>query len=90
MEKKARTTYPSSPPDIIGPQIGLPEGILQGKSAAEFIRHLARDFAGHRPSLAIGGGSAEAHDNGSFNMQAIYALNHLVGSVGSPGGGLGF
>ena len=77
---------PEFDPDVIGPQIGLPDGILQGKSAAEFIRHLARDFAGHRPSLAIGGGSAEAHDNGSFNMQAIYALNHLVGSVGSTGG----
>ena len=73
-------------PEIIGPQIGLPEGILHGKSAAEFIRHLARDFAGHGPSLAIGGGSAEAQDNGLFNMQAIYALNHLVGSVGTTGG----
>ena len=77
---------PEFDPDIIGPQIGLPEGILKGKSAAEFIRHLARDFASHGPSLAIGGGSAEAHDNGLFNMQAIYALNHLVGSASNSGG----
>ena len=84
--EESENYLPEFDPDVIGPQIGLPEGILQGKSAAEFIRHLARDFAGHRPSLAIGGGSAEAHDNGSFNMQAIYALNHLVGSVGSTGG----
>jgi anaerobic selenocysteine-containing dehydrogenase len=53
---------------------------------AERIRHIAREFAGQRPSLAIGGGSAAAHTNGLFNLTAIYALNFLVGSVGREGG----
>ncbi|HZR98876.1 MAG TPA: molybdopterin dinucleotide binding domain-containing protein [Chloroflexota bacterium] len=50
------------------------------------IRALARAFARGRPALAIGGGSAAAQTNGLFNLQAIYALNYLVGSVGVPGG----
>ena len=53
---------------------------------AEKIRHVAREFAGHRPSLALGGGSAAAHTNGLFNLKAIYSLNYLVGSVGQKGG----
>ena len=53
---------------------------------ADRIRHLAREFANNRPSLAIGGGSAAAHTNGLFNLVAIYSLNYLVGSVGVPGG----
>ena len=53
---------------------------------AERIKLIAREFASHRPSLAIGGGSAAAHTNGLFNLTAIYALNYLVGSVGKPGG----
>ena len=54
--------------------------------AADRIRRMAREFAGHRPSLAIGGGSAAAHTNGLANLNAIYSLNYLVGSVGKPGG----
>ena len=53
---------------------------------AERIKRIAREFATHRPSMAIGGGSAAAHTNGLFNLKAIYALNYLVGSVGKPGG----
>ena len=53
---------------------------------SEKIRHIARDFANNRPSLAIGGGSTAAHTNGLFNLIAIYSLNYLVGSVNTPGG----
>ena len=53
---------------------------------AEKIRRLAEAFAGNRPSLAIGGGSAAAHTNGLFNLIAIYSLNYLVGGVGQRGG----
>ena len=56
-------------------------GVPQGR-----IEELARAFAGYRPSLAIGGGSAAAHTNGLFNLKAIYALNYLVGSVGKIAG----
>ena len=41
---------------------------------------------GHPPGLAIGGGSAGAHSNGLFNLNAIYALNYLSGSVDQLGG----
>ena len=54
--------------------------------AADRITAMAREFAKRRPSLAIGGAGPSAHTNGSFNLTAIYALNFLVGSVGSPGG----
>ncbi len=54
--------------------------------SAERIRRIADEFAGHPPALAIGGGSAGAHSNGLANLNAIYALNHLVGSAGKPGG----
>lgn len=50
------------------------------------IEHLARDFANSQPSLAMGGGSAAAHTNGSFTMDAIMTLNFLVGNIGKPGG----
>ena len=52
----------------------------------EHIAELAREFADHRPSLALGGGSAAAHTNGLFNLNAIYSLNYLVDSVGKQGG----
>lgn len=64
-------------PDIVAGKVGV---------SAEKISTIAHDFAGHGPAIAIGGGSAGAHTNGLFNMIAIYSLNHLVGSVGVPGG----
>lgn len=53
---------------------------------ADRIERIARDFASHQPGVAIGGGPAGAQSNGLFNLTAIYALNHLVGSVGKAGG----
>jgi anaerobic selenocysteine-containing dehydrogenase len=73
-------------PDQVGPMLELPEAMLQGHSPADWIRELARDFAGHPPALAIGGDSAAAYSNGLFNLEAVYALNYLVGSVGEIGG----
>lgn len=69
-------------PDSVAGRIGLPAAI----GGAEFIRQLARDFAGNRPSLAIGGGAAGAGSNGLHSLEAIYALNLLVGSDGAAGG----
>ena len=69
-------------PDAVGPTLGIPDGLLRGKSPGDYIRDLARDFAGHTPALAIGGGTAAAQSNGLFNLEAIYALNYLVGSAG--------
>ena len=67
--------------------VGIPESI-RGEPGADIIRRVAREFATRRPSLAIGGGEAGAHTNGSFNLSAIFALNYLVGSVGKkPGEG---
>ena len=64
-------------PELVAERVGV---------SADKISAIAHDFAEHGPSLAIGGGSAGAHTNGLFNMIAIYSLNHLVGSVGQPGG----
>ena len=65
-------------PEAVAAQTGL---------KAEDIVHVAEEFASHGPkSLAIGGGSAAAQTNGLDTLNAVYALNHLVGSVGQPGG----
>ena len=64
-------------PELVADRVGV---------SAEKIHDIAHEFAEHGPALAIGGGSAGAHTNGLFNMIAIYSLNHLVGSVGKPGG----
>ena len=73
-------------PEVVAGRVFLP-GSLSGQEAIDTIRKLARDFAAAGPSsLAIGGGSAGSHTNGLFNLEAIYALNFLVGSVGSEGG----
>ena len=70
-------------PDAVGPMLNLHEGILGDHSASDLIKDLAREFSGHGPALAIGGDSSSAYSNGLFNAEAIYALNYLVGSVGS-------
>ena len=72
-------------PEIVAPLVGItPE--IAGGDPVEFIRKLAHDFAEHGPSVAIAGGSAGAHSNGLFNVQAATVLNWLVGSVGTEGG----
>ena len=60
-------------------------GSRAGVSPEKIIR-IAREFLDHPPGLAIGGGSAGAHSNGLFNLNAIYALNYLAGSVDQQGG----
>ena len=44
------------------------------------IRRLARDFAGSRPSVAVGGGLVGAHTNGTEALSAVFGLNLLVGN----------
>lgn len=53
---------------------------------AERIERIAKELAEHQPGLVIGGGSAGAHTNGLFNLQAIYSLNVLMGNTNKPGG----
>ncbi|HIF45007.1 MAG TPA: 4Fe-4S ferredoxin [Dehalococcoidia bacterium] len=72
-------------PETIAPMAGL-TAEMTGGDPVEFLKNLARSFAASRPSIAIGGGSAGASSNGLFNLEAIYALNFLVGSVGEEGG----
>ena len=64
-------------PEAVAQKIGV---------AAEKVSGVAHAFAGNRPAIALGGGSAAAHTNGLFNLTAIYSLNYLVGSVGQEGG----
>jgi menaquinone reductase, molybdopterin-binding-like subunit len=64
-------------PERIAAETGVP---------AERIRSLARAFAAQRPSLAIGGGQAGAHTNGTASVAAVLLLNVLTGNVGIPGG----
>ena len=72
-------------PELIVEKAGLTAEMTNG-NAVEFVKNLARSFATSRPAVAIGGGSAGASSNGLFNLEAIYALNYLVGSVGEEGG----
>ncbi len=54
--------------------------------AVDRIRRLAREFAHNRPAVALGGGFAGAHSNGTEALSAILSLNLLVGAVGQTGG----
>ena len=72
-------------PETVVSRIGMP-ATIHGVGSQQVIETIAREFAGTRPSLAIGGGEAGAHTNGLFNLSAIYALNYLSGSVGAKGG----
>ncbi len=64
-----------------------PEAVgSRAEVSPEKIIRIAREFLDHPPGLAIGGGSAGAHSNGLFNLNAIYALNYLSDSVGKEGG----
>lgn len=56
---------------------GLPE---------EKIKKAAHIISEKTPAIVFGGGSTEAHTNGSFNLRAVYGLNILLGSVGVTGG----
>ena len=80
-----RQTLNTFRPEIVAPLAGLtPE--MTGGDPVEFLKNLARSFAASQPSIAIGGGSAGAQSNGLFNLEAIYALNYLVGTAGKKGG----
>lgn len=50
------------------------------------LLQIAKDFARHKPSLAIADGGATLYSNGSSTAFAIHCLNALVGSIDSPGG----
>jgi thiosulfate reductase/polysulfide reductase chain A len=56
-----------------------------GIRAAE-IEHLAVEFATQKPSLAMIGGGASEHENGSQNARSIALLNCLVGNIEQEGG----
>jgi anaerobic selenocysteine-containing dehydrogenase len=51
--------------------------------SAGTIQKLAEDLIDKSPSIVIGGGSAAAQTNGSFNLKAVYALNYLVNTPGA-------
>ena len=53
--------------------------------AAARLERIAREFAAHRPSVAIIGGAGLAHANGLDQALAVNALNALVGSIERPG-----
>ena len=72
-------------PENVAVRVGLTPEIAGGDPAA-YIKKIAHDFAEHRPAIAIAGGSAGAHSNGLFNVEAATVLNWLVGSVGAKGG----
>ncbi len=53
---------------------------------AEDIERLAVEFAARRPSVAIIGGGASEHVNGTQNVRCISLLNWLVGNLEKKGG----
>jgi anaerobic selenocysteine-containing dehydrogenase len=53
---------------------------------AEDIEKLAVEFAFQKPSVAIIGGGASEHVNGSQNVRCIALLNWLVGNLEKDGG----
>jgi anaerobic selenocysteine-containing dehydrogenase len=53
---------------------------------AEKIERLAREFAGHGPSVAIIGGAPLAHTNAAFHAYAVNTLNLAANALNQPGG----
>src|SRR3989337_3651553 len=53
---------------------------------ASDIKRLAIEFAATKPSLALGGGGAFKHINGTSNQKTILLLNAMVGSLETKGG----
>lgn len=52
----------------------------------ETIERLAREFAGHGPSVALIGGAPLAHTNAAFHAHAVNTLNLAANAVDQPGG----
>lgn len=50
------------------------------------IIQIAEEFSHSKHPLALGGGSAGAHTNGTQNLKAIYSLNQVVANIGKKGG----
>ena len=53
---------------------------------ASDIKRIAAEFATAKPSVAIGGGGALKHINGTSNQKSILLLNAMVGSLDTKGG----
>jgi anaerobic selenocysteine-containing dehydrogenase len=53
---------------------------------AHQIEKLAKEFAAHRPSLAVAGGGTGELFNDLYELMAIHSLNALVGNLNKPGG----
>src|SRR4030042_611634 len=53
---------------------------------ASDIKRIAMEFATAKPSVAIGGGGALKHINGTSNQKSILLLNAMVGSLDTKGG----
>ncbi|MGQ9554850.1 MAG: molybdopterin-containing oxidoreductase family protein [Anaerolineae bacterium] len=64
-------------PSAVAVLTGVPE---------EMIRQLAREFAGTKPAVAVGGEAVSQQSNGLVSQMAIHCLNALVGSIDVPGG----
>ncbi|MDO9350694.1 MAG: molybdopterin-dependent oxidoreductase, partial [Deltaproteobacteria bacterium] len=58
---------------------------VSGVKASD-IRRIAIEFAQVKPALAIGGGGALKHINGTSNLKSILLLNAMVGSMDAKGG----
>ena len=58
---------------------------ISGVRASD-IQRIALEFAQAKPALAIGGGGAVKHMNGTSNQKSILLLNALVGSLDTRGG----
>jgi anaerobic selenocysteine-containing dehydrogenase len=64
-------------PESVSPIVGVSE---------EMIYRLAREFATHRPAVAIAGRGACGHSSGAYTQMAVNSLNALMGSFETPGG----
>ena len=75
--ERFRQLLAAYPPEAVAATTGL---------EPDRIERVAREFAAHRPAVAVAGGSAAGHSNSLPALVAINALNALVGGYGVPGG----
>ena len=75
--ERFRQIVAAYPPEAVASNIGLDAGRIE---------RVAREFAAHRPAVAVAGGSAAGYSDSLPALVAVNALNALVGSYGVPGG----
>jgi anaerobic selenocysteine-containing dehydrogenase len=72
--------------DVVFKEVDLKQVAAATDVPTDDLRRLAKECAGARHPLVVGGGTACAHTNATQSLMVINNLNALLGNIGQPGG----